>query len=321
MKNNELLKAERLLLIEQNDTSYIDTNIFEDMLNNRCSPESITHLNNNEVFVFGTSPKGEHNSTAAKFAVKNFGAIMGKEEGLFGQSYAIPVHKYRTELMHEAIKRFIDFARRNQNMKFFVLPIGCGKAGMEAITVAAMFNEAIHIDNIFLPKILIFALRNCIIRGLTNFDKKRGKLLHQKSFGNGLLWSLYGDGTLEISGHGPMPNYTNHWDSYFGEGQPDWIGCEVFGVMPFRLIIDNGITYVGDNAFESFGCLKEVWLADTITKLGKMAFFDCFHIERINVPPYMNFNDFERAELPLFYNKSYVRINNWLVDKELTKTE
>ncbi|MBE6268014.1 MAG: TIGR02452 family protein [Bacteroidales bacterium] len=282
---------------------------------NRCTPSSIKSLKENEVFVFGTNPEGNHNSAAAKFAVQAFGAQIGVSEGLQGQSYAIPVHKHRTEKMHAAIQRFIDFAKRNTDKIFYVLPIGCGKAGMETMTVAMMFKDAIEIENVYLPDAFISAIRDSKINNLTFFNMNKGKMLHSERFGNGLNWSLYGDGTLEISGYGSMPDYTNHWDSYFGEGQPKWIGCERYGVMPYRLIISNGITYVGANAFESFGCLKQVYLADSVVKLGKMAFFDCFHIEKINIPPNMSLKYFNKAELPLFYNNAYMRIENWLIDK------
>lgn len=146
-------------------------------------------------------------------------------------------------------------------------------------------------------------------------NMRTGGLLHRESFGYGLIWSLYDDGTLKISGFGAMPDYINHWDSYFGEGQPPWIGCEKYGVMPYKLVIDNGITYIGNNAFESFGCLKEVYIADTVTKLGKMSFFDCFHIDKINIPTHMDIENFDYAELPLYYNKQYDRIGNILVKK------
>lgn len=146
-------------------------------------------------------------------------------------------------------------------------------------------------------------------------NRQIGELLHRESIGSGLIWSLYDDGTLEISGFGAMPDYVNHWDSYFGEGQPPWIGCEKYGVMPYKLVIDKGITYIGKNAFESFGCLKEVYIADTVIKLGKMSFFDCFHIDKINIPTYMEIENFDHAELPLYYNKQYDRIGNVLVRK------
>lgn len=102
-----------------------------------------------------------------------------------------------------------------------------------------------------------------------------------------------------------MPDYTNHWDSYFGENQAPWIGCEKYGVLPYKLRICEGITYVGANAFESFGCLEEVFLAESVTQLGAMAFFDCFNIKKINVPHNMTLEQFNIAELPMFYNNEY----------------
>ena len=138
-------------------------------------------------------------------------------------------------------------------------------------------------------------------------------LLHSSRFYGNLKWSLYSDGTLEISGHGRMPDYTNHWDSYFGENQAPWIGCEKYGIMPFKLRICEGVTYVGANAFESFGCLKEVVLAESVRELGKMAFLNCFNIEQINKPRVMSIAQFEIAELPLYYNKEYTLSGNLLI--------
>ena len=59
-----------------------------------------------------------------------------------------------------------------------------------------------------------------------------GHVLHQERFGKGLVWRLYSNGVLEISGYGRMPDYINHRLSYTGEGQAPWIGCDRYGVMP-----------------------------------------------------------------------------------------
>ena len=45
---------------------------------NRITPEQITRLANNEVFVFGSNAQGLHYGGAAKVAVEKFGAIMGQ---------------------------------------------------------------------------------------------------------------------------------------------------------------------------------------------------------------------------------------------------
>lgn len=79
------------------------------MLSDRCTPENLTTLQPNEVFVFGSKPNGEHKSGAAKTAVEKFGTVEGKAEGFSGQSYAIPVHTKKTSKMDETVKEFIAF--------------------------------------------------------------------------------------------------------------------------------------------------------------------------------------------------------------------
>lgn len=143
-----------------------------------------------------------------------------------------------------------------------------------------------------------------------------GHVLHQERFGKGLVWRLYSNGTLEISGCGRMPDYINHWLSYTGEGQAPWVGCDRYGVMPNKLRIGEGITYIGENAFESFGCLKEIVLPQSLKEIGKEAFFDCFHVERINLPHHMNIDYFDLVELPLYYNKEFVIVGDELVQRK-----
>ena len=143
----------------------------------------------------------------------------------------------------------------------------------------------------------------------------KGAILHQESFGRDFTWRIYSDGVLEISGMGRMPDYVNHWDSYTGEGQAPWIGCDKYGIMPYKLIICEGISYIGSNAFESFGCLREIILPQSLLIIGKMAFFDCFNVERINIPHQMDIAFFDIAELPLYYNNDYRIIGDEMVRK------
>lgn len=56
----------------------------------RYTPENITHLGKDEVFVFGSNLAGNHAGGAARIAHEKFGAVMGRGVGLQGQSYAIP---------------------------------------------------------------------------------------------------------------------------------------------------------------------------------------------------------------------------------------
>lgn len=52
----------------------------------RITPEWITSLKENEIFVFGCRNSGRHFDGASCFALEHFGAIMGQREGRQGQS-------------------------------------------------------------------------------------------------------------------------------------------------------------------------------------------------------------------------------------------
>lgn len=116
----------------------------------RITPEYISALQPNEVFVFGSNVRGMHYGGAAAFAVKRFGAIMGQGEGLQGRSYAIPTME-GMENMQAAVDRFIAFAKEHTELIFLVTPIGCGIAGYTPEEVAPLFLKAATLPNLCLP--------------------------------------------------------------------------------------------------------------------------------------------------------------------------
>lgn len=143
-----------------------------------------------------------------------------------------------------------------------------------------------------------------------------GECLYSQYLGNSLIWELYSDGSLVIRGSGEIPDYVNHWQAYTGKNQAPWIGCEKYGIMPHRLVIMDGITRIGANAFESFGCLKEISLPYSLKSIGEMAFFDCFNVTTVYLPKNFNTDMLIPAELPLEYNKDY-EINHGVMRKRV----
>ena len=115
----------------------------------RVSPDRIDHLEDNEIFVFGSNAQGLHQGGAARHARHHFGAIMGQGEGLQGQSYAIPTMEGLTEMRH-AIHRFAMFASEHPHLRFLVTRIGCGVAGYSVDQVAPLFKECIDLENVAL---------------------------------------------------------------------------------------------------------------------------------------------------------------------------
>lgn len=99
------------------------------------------------VFVFGSNEAGRHGAGAAKFAMEHHGAIYGVGEGLQGDSYGIPTKDGNIKTLpltdiHEYVRRFIQFARRNPTMDFNVTRIGCGLAGYKDMDIAPLFFSA-----------------------------------------------------------------------------------------------------------------------------------------------------------------------------------
>lgn len=116
------------------------------------TPERITRLQPDEIFVFGSNLEGMHGGGAARIAFEAFGAIWGQGVGLQGQCYAIPTMQGGVETIRPYVDEFIAFARRHPEWFFYVTRIGCGIAGFRDREIAPLFAEAKGVPNICLPK-------------------------------------------------------------------------------------------------------------------------------------------------------------------------
>ena len=121
----------------------------------RVTPEHITSLQPNEIFVFGSNLEGAHGGGAAAFALKHFGAIWGQGVGLQGNSYGIPTMHGGVNDIKPYVDEFIDFAQAHPTLHFLVTRIGCGIAGFHDEEIAPLFAPAIDIENIWLPESFI----------------------------------------------------------------------------------------------------------------------------------------------------------------------
>ena len=120
--------------------------------NRKFTPDNITELGPDDIFVFGSNLAGQHLGGAARTAVKKFGAVMGQGEGPQGQSYAIPTMQGGIETIKPYVDRFIDLAREWDQNTFYVTRIGCGIAGFTPEEIAPLFDEAADLYNVRLPK-------------------------------------------------------------------------------------------------------------------------------------------------------------------------
>jgi hypothetical protein len=122
----------------------------------RVTPEHISKLKINEVFVFGSNESGRYGLGAAKTAL-GWGAKWGQAEGIQGRTYGIPTKdsSVRRTLSIVEIKpyvdRFIEFAKNNPDFIFLVTEVGCGLSKYHPKDIAPLFIDAINVDNIHLP--------------------------------------------------------------------------------------------------------------------------------------------------------------------------
>lgn len=116
------------------------------------TPEYITHLEPDDIFVFGSNLEGMHMGGAARVAYNKFGANWGQGVGMQGQSYAIPTMQGGVETIKPYVDDFINLAREWDQNTFYVTRIGCGIAGFTDEQIAPLFDEAYDLYNVRLPK-------------------------------------------------------------------------------------------------------------------------------------------------------------------------
>ena len=128
----------------------------------RFTPQNITELKDNEVFVFGSNSCGFNVGGAARVAQEFYGAEWGNAVGLKGQSYAIPTLRFSNtdlgysdklplEEIGNHIKDYVAFAWKNQELIFLTTLIGCGIAGFTIEEIGNLFVGIDLPDNLILP--------------------------------------------------------------------------------------------------------------------------------------------------------------------------
>lgn len=90
-------------------------------------------------------------------------------------------------------------------------------------------------------------------------------------------WSLDDQGTLTISGQGRVPNYYST-----GSGAPWKAGDLKLQIQ--NLVVEEGITYLGQFAFSDCENLTTVSLPSTLEEIGQQVFQRCSGLLSINIP-------------------------------------
>lgn len=109
--------------------------------------------------------------------------------------------------------------------------------------------------------------------------------------GPNLEWSLSDDGVLTISGTGTMENYD--YDSEPSNPAPWYEQRKEIK----KIVIENGVTSIGKEAFSFCDQVTEVSVPESITTIGESAFSDCSSLKNIALPA--NITDIQYGA---FYN-------------------
>lgn len=126
----------------------------------KYTPENITSLNQDDIFVFGSNLEGIHAGGAARTAYEKFGAEWGNGVGLQGQSYAIPTMHGGIETIKPYVDQFIDVARECDQNTFYVTRVGCGIAGFTDEEIAPLFKDAMKLYNVRLPESFVKVIKS-----------------------------------------------------------------------------------------------------------------------------------------------------------------
>jgi len=90
-----------------------------------------------------------------------------------------------------------------------------------------------------------------------------------------IKWALSSEGVLTISGKGDMPNYSyGQWGNY-----TPWNKEQITA-----LVINDGVTYIGNFSFLRCHGLKSVTISNSVTSIGYGAFDYCSRLASITIP-------------------------------------
>lgn len=121
-----------------------------------------------------------------------------------------------------------------------------------------------------------------------NKSVQEGDAVDSGQCGDDATWTLTGTDdnlTLTISGTGKMYNYDFEYNSYYMNPPSPWNGNENIRTV----IIEEGITSVGDHSF--FGCsnLTNATIPQGVTYIGMGSFYYCGNLSGITIPDSVDF--------------------------------
>ncbi len=105
--------------------------------------------------------------------------------------------------------------------------------------------------------------------------------------GENLTWTLTNEGVLTISGEGAMYNFTIILDLLplravpMNEEATTPVPWSEYTTLITKVVVEDGVTSIGDNAFAACENLKEIEIPETVTAIGDYVFTGCEALETV----------------------------------------
>ena len=122
-----------------------------------------------------------------------------------------------------------------------------------------------------LKKLLFLAMFVAVVLGIIMTTPTTAQAAVQGECGEHVTWTLDEEGTLTISGTGDMYDY----------GSAPW---KENRASINAVVIEDGVTSIGDRAFYSCESLTSVTIPDSVTAIGDSAFYYCKSLTSVTLP-------------------------------------
>ncbi len=117
----------------------------------------------------------------------------------------------------------------------------------------------------------------------SSLSQNAADLIDSGTCGNYATWEFYRDGTLYIKGSGAMSDYSVSFDANnTAFCSAPWYASHGSDIQ--TVILEDGITRIGEHAFAYCSAMHSVSIPDSVTEIGDFAFDWCSALESITIP-------------------------------------
>ena len=215
--------------------------------------------------------------------------VPGVEASSFENCYSL-----RTVVLSESVREIGATAFRNcYSLKELVLPKGITQIGSGAFYGCENLKD-IRFEG-SAPAFDEYAFQGNVLTARYPAGDPSWSEAVLQNYGGTVNWVPYSDNscgeyvtwsydeatkTLTISGTGDMDDW-NYAAAPEPEKRPSW---EIHKDDIQKVVIEDGVTSIGEYAFHNYGSITEITIAETVTRIGRDAFYYCTNLKSVPLP-------------------------------------